>query len=136
MAKAMRRNIVALAALLSIALIAAACGGGGSSSSSSSSSSDSGGAVVVSMKDFRYTPSEIRVKVGQSVTFKNDDTVRHNVTQATVETAHSGNYAFQSPILQAGDSWTYTFNTPGTYPIVCNLDGHELLGMTATVIVE
>lgn len=136
MAKAMRRNIVALAALLAIALVAAACGGGGSTSSTSSSSSSSSGVVEVSLKDFKFNPSEIRVKVGQSVRFKNDDTVRHNVVQTTVDQAHSGNYGFQGPTLMPGESWTYTFQTAGTYPILCNLDGHELLGMTATVIVE
>ena len=143
MAKTMRRNIVALVALLLIALIAAACGGGGSSSSTSSSTSSSSSSagsssdvVEVSLKNFKFNPSEIRVKVGQTVRFKNDDTVRHNVVQTTVDQAHSGNYGFEAPTLMPGDSWTYTFRTAGTYPILCNLDGHELLGMTATVIVE
>lgn len=135
MSRRMRRNVVALVMLVAFSVLLAACGGGGSSTSSSTSSS-SDGVVEVSLKDFRFTPSEIRVNVGQTVRFKNDDSVRHNVVQATLDEAHSGNYGFQAPILMAGDSWTYTFNTAGEYPILCNLDGHELLGMTATVIVQ
>lgn len=134
MSRRMRRNAVALVALLAVSVVLAACGGGGSAPSSSSSGSD--GVIEVSLKDFRFTPSEIRVKVGQTVRFKNDDSVRHNVVQATLDQAHSGNYGFAAPTLMAGDSWTYTFNTPGEYPILCNLDGHELLGMTAKVIVQ
>lgn len=140
MTHALRRRSLFLAGLLALALLVAACGGGGGNSSSTASSgSSSGGSsdvVQVNLKDFKFTPSEIRVKVGQKVRFSNTDSVRHNVVQATVENATTGPFGFEAPVLMPGDSWEYTFNTKGTYPIVCNLDGHNLLGMTGTVIVE
>lgn len=138
-----RRRTLYAVGLVILAMLLAACGGGGSSSStsstsstSSSSSTASAATVEVSLKDFKFTPSEIRVKVGQKVRFVNNDSVRHNVVQATAENATTGPFGFQGPVQMPGDAWEYTFNTPGTYPIVCNLDGHNLLGMTATVIVE
>lgn len=140
MSRTLRRRTLFLAGLLVLAMLVAACGGGGgsgsSSSSSSSSSSGSSDVVQVNLKDFKFTPSEIRIKVGQKVRFSNTDSVRHNVVQAPVEQATSGPFGFEGPVLMPGDSWEYTFNTAGTYPIVCNLDGHNLLGMTGTVIVE
>ena len=143
MSRLLGRRALLAAGLLILALLVAACGGGGGSSGSSSSSSagsgsssSSSGVVEVSLKDFKFTPSDIKVKVGQKVRFVNTDSVRHNVVQATVEQATSGPYGFESPVLMPSDSWEYTFNTPGTYPILCSLDGHYLLGMTATVTVE
>lgn len=139
MSHSLRRRSLFLASLLALALLVAACGGGGNSSSSSTSGTSSGGSsdvVQVNLKDFKFTPSEIRIKVGQKVRFSNTDSVRHNVVQATVDNATTGPFGFEAPVLMPGDSWEYTFNTAGTYPIVCNLDGHHLLGMTGTVIVE
>lgn len=138
MSHTLRRRTLVLAGLLVLAMLVAACGGGGGSSTSTSSSSGGGSSdvVQVSLKDFKFTPSDIRVKVGQKVRFSNTDSVRHNVVQAPVEQATTGPFGFEGPVLMPGDSWEYTFNTPGTYPIVCNLDGHNLLGMAATVTVE
>lgn len=145
MSRMLGRRALFATGLLILALLVAACGGGGGSSSTSSSSSSSSsssasssgsGVVEVSLKDFKFTPSDIKVKVGQKVRFVNTDSVRHNVVQATVEQATTGPFGFEGPVLMPGDSWEYTFNTPGNYPIVCNLDGHNLLGMAATVTVE
>ena len=57
------------------ALGAAGCGG----------SSDSGGASspapgAISMKDLKFSPDSATVKVGEKVTWTNDDDVDHNVT--------------------------------------------------------
>jgi len=130
-----------LAGLLVLALLVTACGGGGSSGSAarsgaSSGSSSQAAAVTVSMKNFRFDPAEIRVKAGQKVIFKNDDVIQHNVVQATVDKGLTGPFGFESPRLAAGESWEFTFSQPGEYPILCNVDGHHLAGMTAKVIVE
>ena len=135
------RPVGLLAGLLVLALLVTACGGGGSSGSAarsgaSSGSSSQAAAVTVSMKNFRFDPAEIRVKAGQKVIFKNDDVIQHNVVQATVDKGLTGPFGFESPRLAAGESWEFTFNERGEYPILCNVDGHHLAGMTAKVIVE
>src|SRR5690606_41023241 len=78
MSRLLGRRALFAAGLLILALLVAACGGGGGSSSSSTSSisgsgssSSSSGVVEVSLKDFKFTPSDIKVKVGQKVRFVN-----------------------------------------------------------------
>lgn len=60
-----------------------------------------------------FSPSRITVVIGvnNTVTWTNDDVSPHTVTAAD-KTFDSGN-------LNAGQSFTYTFNTPGTYDYVC-----------------
>lgn len=149
-----RRPMTVAVALLALAVLIAGCGGGGSSAPAASSQAArpsssqpaqpaaSGGSgaslepVVVSMKNFRFTPDEIVVRTGQKVVFKNDDLIQHNVVQTTVDKGLTGPYGFESPRIDAGQSWEYTFNTPGEYPILCNVDAHHLAGMVATVKVQ
>src|SRR5690625_3608634 len=147
-----KRSVGLLVGIVAVALLVAACGGGGQPSASSGSSAASGGSqraatsatasaseaapITVSMKNFRFDPAEIRVQTGQKIIFQNDDMIQHNVVQATVEQGLTGPYGFESPRINAGESWEYTFNEAGEYPIICNVDAHHLAGMTATVIVE
>src|SRR5712691_4366065 len=64
-----------------------------------------------------FTPRILTVNVGDTVTWSNKDTVSHQVT------ADSG--AFTSPVLKAGDSWSFTFTRADGYPYRDKL--HETL---------
>src|SRR5512132_2718273 len=94
----MRRILLALCAV--VALAAAGCGSSNSSSTSSGSSSSastaaassSGGAVAIKMANIAFDPKAVTVKVGQKVTWTNDDTVEHNVTSQSGETIKSDNF--------------------------------------------
>jgi plastocyanin len=68
---------------------------------------------VGSDTSLNFNPVTITVIIGQNntVTFTNKDTAIHTVT------ADDG--SFDSGNIQAGASWTYTFNTPGTFPYHC-----------------
>src|SRR6476646_10549269 len=77
------------AVLASAALIAAGCGSSDDKSSSDSApttpaaGNDTSAAATntaISMKDIQFDPKEDAVKVGQTVTWTNDDSVDHNVT--------------------------------------------------------
>jgi plastocyanin len=126
----MRRNLIGLCAALAIAIVAAGCGGndnGGSSTAAStaaSQSSSAGGAVAVSMKNIQFAPKETTVKVGQKVTWTNDDTTDHNVT------AESG-ASFKSKNFGNGGTFSFTPDKAGTIKYVCTI--HP--GMTATLTV-
>jgi len=64
------------------------------------------------------------VPVGTTVTWTNEDDMVHTVTSTTK--------VFSSSELNTGQSFSYTFTTPGTYPYFCALHPR----MTATVIVK
>ncbi|HKT21484.1 MAG TPA: cupredoxin domain-containing protein [Nitrososphaerales archaeon] len=73
-----------------------------------------------------YSPQNITVVIGvnNTVTWANNDDVPHTIT-ATDGTFNSGN-------LNAGQSWTHTFTTPGTYTYFCSY--HSWMKGTITVI--
>ena len=124
----MRRILVALCAVLALALGLAACGGssgGGSTSTSTSapsSSGASGGGVTIKMQNIQFSPKDTTVKVGQKVTWTNDDNTDHNVT------AESG-ADFKSKDFGNGATYSFTADKAGTIKYVCTI--HP--GMTATL---
>ncbi len=54
-----------------------------------------------------FVPSKVTIKVGDSVTWTNSDTIRHQVV--------ADNGSFASPVLGAGKSYTFRFRASGTY---------------------
>jgi nitrite reductase (NO-forming) len=72
-----------------------------------------------------YSPQTITVVIGinNTVTWTNNDNTAHTVTDTGV---------FDSGYINPGQSWSYTFTTPGTYQYHCSI--HPW--MTGTVIVE
>ena len=73
-----------------------------------------------------YSPTTITVVIGvnNTITWANNDNAPHTVT------ANDG--SFNSGNLNAGQSWTHTFDTPGTFPYYCSY--HPW--MKGTVIVK
>jgi plastocyanin len=128
----MRRILLALCAV--VALAAAGCGSSNSSSTSSGSSSSaststaaassSGGGVAIKMQNIAFDPKSVTVKVGQKVTWTNEDTVDHNVTSQSGETIKSDNFG-------KGATFSFTPKKAGTIKYVCTI--HP--GMTATLTV-
>jgi plastocyanin len=127
----MRRTLLLLCALT--ALVAAGCGGGSSSGSGGTSSapastaaaSSSGGGVTIKMQNIAFDPKSTTVKVGQKVTWVNDDSADHNVT------ADSG-ADFKSKDFGKGDSFSFTPTKAGTIQYECTI--HP--GMKATLTVQ
>jgi plastocyanin len=127
----MRRILLLLCAL--VALVAVGCGGGSSSTSSGSTSapastaaaSSSGGGVTIKMANIAFDPKSTTVKVGQKVTWTNDDSVDHNVT------AKSG-ADFKSKDFGKGGTFSFTPTKAGTIQYVCTI--HP--GMDATLTVQ
>ena len=125
-----RRILLALCAV--VALAAAGCGSSNSSSTSSGSSSSastaaassSGGAVAIKMQNIAFDPKAVTVKVGQKVTWTNDDSVDHNVTSQSGETIKSQNFG-------KGATFSFTPTKAGTIKYVCTI--HP--GMDATLTV-
>lgn len=78
--------------------------------------------VTVNIQEYAYNPSVIRIKEGDTITWVNQDTVQHNVS----------NDSFESPLLSNGETFSYTFETAGTFEYTCTPHPY----MEGTVIVE
>ncbi|MFE5023014.1 cupredoxin domain-containing protein [Streptomyces sp. NPDC056656] len=80
-------------------------------------------ANAVTIKNFAFSPTRLKVKVGARVTWTNQDTDAHTVTSAG-----SGG-PLHSAALATHATYSYTFTKPGTYAYLCTI--HPF--MTATV---
>lgn len=78
----------------------------------------------VQIRDFAFGPGTVTVAVGDTVTWTNSDSAPHTAT------AESG--AFDSGNLDAGQSFSFTFTTPGTYVYRCDYHSE----MQGTIVVE
>jgi plastocyanin len=80
--------------------------------------------VPATIKGYAFDPPALTVPEGTTVTWKNEDTAPHTVTS-------EGSGPLDSPNLQKGDSWSFTFTKPGTYPYYCAV--HPDMKGTVTV---
>lgn len=85
------------------------------------------GSTLVAIRDFAFVPAQVRVRVGEKVTWVNCEPAG---TEAHTSTANSGGW--DSGLLQPGAAFTHTFGQAGTLPYQC--DPHPF--MKGTVIVE
>jgi amicyanin len=77
----------------------------------------------VSIDNFTFSPQQLTVKTGTTVTWTNRDDIPHVV---------AGPPAFKSKAMDSDDTFSFTFTTPGTYQYFCSLHPH----MTGTIVVE
>lgn len=82
--------------------------------------------VEVGIRDYRFSPQEIRIKAGDSVKWTNRE---KRTSHSVLFPAEAG---LESERLFPDESWQRTFKLPGTYRYRCG--PHE--EMTGTVIVE
>ena len=79
--------------------------------------------AAVSIDNFTFAPAELKLKVGDTVTWINHDDIPHTVVSAG---------KFRSKTLDSDDSFTFTFAAPGDYTYFCSLHPH----MTGMIKVE
>jgi plastocyanin len=75
-----------------------------------------------------YSPENLTVTVGTTVTWVNDDPVTHTITSTTVP---SGAKSFTSGFLAYQNKFSYTFTVPGVYYYYCTI--HPFMTGTVTV---
>ena len=64
-----------------------------------------------------FIPYQVRINVGDTVTWVNDDTAAHTTTSGSPVDGPSG--VFDSSLVMAGSSFSFTFNEAGTYEYFC-----------------
>jgi plastocyanin len=89
--------------------------------------------------EFCYSPADLTIRQGTSVTWTNDTTTIHTVSSCTAA-ACSGvgpgtgtDPAFDSPIISPGGTFTVLFHGTGTYNYYCQIHGYTVMHGTITV---
>jgi plastocyanin len=70
-----------------------------------------------------FTPDVLNIKAGTTVTFVNTDGNTHTVTSVKPGTTDADGI-FDSGMIKAGKTFTFTFNNPGTYEYICMIHTH------------
>lgn len=81
--------------------------------------------LAVGISGFVFVASDLKVKVGDTVTWTNNDSAPHTVTADDGKT-------FASSTLSQGGTFSFTFTTPGTFAYHCAV--HP--SMKGVVVVE
>ncbi|MGH3915601.1 MAG: cupredoxin domain-containing protein [Pseudonocardiaceae bacterium] len=81
--------------------------------------------VTVPIRSFVFTPSELTVNTGDTVTWVNEDQAPHDVT------SQSAPASFASGTLMNGQSYSYTFAAPGSYSYLCSIHPDMVATVTA-----
>ncbi len=111
----MKRTLLAAFAIFTLLL--AACGASSPTSSTSGSGTQAvpvtGSAAKVIINNFAFDPATITIKVGQTVTWTNQDTPAHTVV--------ADDNSWKSPDISTGSSFSHTFTTAGTFSYHCSI---------------
>lgn len=81
--------------------------------------------VVVGQKGKKFSQSEVTVKVGEKLVFKNDDDVTHNVFSA------APGFAFNVVAMKPGADHELTFTKEGSFDVRCAF--HPAMKVKVTV---
>jgi len=81
-------------------------------------------ATEVKIDNFSFSPAELRVPVGATITWTNRDDIPHTVV--------STDKVFKSKVLDTDEKYSFTFGTAGTYTYFCSIHPK----MTGKVIVQ
>ncbi len=112
-------------ALVVIAFVTTACGDAGEPIITAPPTTPVVEGAEVAIVDSSFQPAEVSINLGETVTWINEDSIAHDIASDDGQT-------FESPVLNEGDSYSFTFEVPGSYPYHCPL--HPF--MTAIVLVE
>lgn len=100
----------------------------------------SSGTTITMAAANQFQPVTLNVQRGTSVTWVNSSAVPHSVTDdpnkvltATDVALPADAQPFDSGFIAPGQSFSHTFDVPGTYRYVCL--PHETIGMVATIVV-
>lgn len=119
----MRRITYLIAVALSLGLLAAFLPG------SYVAAAPPAATVEVAAADFEFQPQSVTINAGDTITWTN--------TGAAPHTATASDGSWDSGNLDPGQTFSRTFDTPGTYNYYCRYHGTpEGTGMAGTIVVQ
>jgi copper-containing nitrite reductase len=78
------------------------------------------GAYMPENADLAYDPPLLQVPVGSTVQWTNNDIIAHTITSGSSDgLAGIPDGIFDSGYINAGETWTHTFNEAGSFPYFC-----------------
>ena len=112
-----------------LSFLVAGCGTGSDLNTTQTSGDKpaSGPTVHIVMKSLAFNPTNTDAKVGQTVTWTNDDEAPHNVTYVS-----GPKFASSRPMMPIGAKFSLRLTEPGTIHYVCTI--HPW--MHATIVVS
>lgn len=126
------RTVVRAGLALVVGIALAACSGtttpttapaassGATAAAAACEKVDSAGTVKVEIKDFAFKTEPIQAKVGDTITWTNNDTAPHSAA------LDDGSCATDT--IQPGTSGNLTFTVAGTYPYHCAIHPTQMKG--------
>ncbi len=115
-----RLVLIALCAAAALALLAAGC-----EDESSNGGAGGPGANEVWMENSRFNPDDLTIMVGTTITWFNRDGYEHDVTSG-VPGNNTGYFA--SGVIEADSTYSFTFDSAGTFDYYCSLHADVMLG--------
>ncbi|MGH9283357.1 MAG: plastocyanin/azurin family copper-binding protein [Acidimicrobiales bacterium] len=103
---------------MATALLAGGCGGGSDDVGSGGGPPPKGTVII---RDISFKPDRIRVKPGETVTWRfEDEGIPHDVA--------AEDESYKSETMDSG-TFTHTFDAPGTYKYLCTLHPSQMKGV-------
>lgn len=72
---------------------------------------------MVMIEKYAFSPNALKVKKGTTVTWTNSDQAKHNVE---LDAGQPDGGPTESPLMGQGESYSFTFNTVGTFNYHCS----------------
>lgn len=88
---------------------------GSGSQPSNNQTSEPASVAGIEMKGSSFSPANIKIKKGTTVTWTNKDSIEHDVVPDDPSPAFKGS----GRLLSKGESYSFTFNTVGKYSYFC-----------------
>jgi plastocyanin len=139
-----RKLVVAAASLLITAGALAGCSANAESSMTAPTATTSAPAgPVINLSSLMFNPSTTTVKVGTTVTWRNDEPITHTVTSGRFEgvdkntglrSSQNPDGTFNAKLAGKGKTFNFTFTQPGTYTYYCDI--HQGMNATITVVAD
>jgi plastocyanin len=129
-----RRAVFALLGCLLV--LATACGSSTPKTTPVAPPVDARGksAVEIDANQNQFTPASYIVDVGAKVTWKNTDTVAHDVKKAADASDFGAPFGIDASNFGPGQTYSFTFTKPGTYFYTCTI--HTLMNGKVEVVAK
>ena len=97
----------------------------------------------VNLSSLMFHPAMTTVKVGTTVTWRNDEPITHTVTSGRFEgvdettglrSSQDPDGTFEAKLDGKGKTFSFTFTKPGTYTYYCDI--HQGMNATITVVAD